>query len=108
MAALWSAEVRHVLRLRTATFTALCPDEPTALAAWLAGEPPSPGVTSSLVLLDPLVPFGSRRRTIASLADVGKVDTRHRGYAEAAEARRRTSASDVSPSSRRTGGRWPT
>ena len=92
MAGLWSAEVLHVLRLRSATFTALCPDGPQALEAWLAGARPKPGVTSSLVLLDPLVPFGSRRRTIASWADLPKLDPRHRGYAEAAEALRRAAA----------------
>jgi hypothetical protein len=92
MACLWSSEVLHVLRLRAATFSALCPDEPGALEAWLAGAGPEPGVTSSLVILDPCVPFGSRRRTIASLADVARVEPRHRGYAQAAEALRRASA----------------
>ena len=89
MACLWSAEVLHVLRLRRATFEALCPDPPDQLAAWLAGAVPQRGVTSSLVALDPLVPFGSRRRTITSLADVTHLDPRYRGYAEAAEALRR-------------------
>ena len=67
MACLWSSEVLHAIRLRRATFDALCPDPPDALHAWLRGEPPAPGVTSTLVVLDPLVPFGSRRRTIAAV-----------------------------------------
>ncbi len=89
MACLWSAEVIHTLRLRTATFTALCPDTPERLAAWLGGERPAGGVTSSLVLLDPLVPFGSRKRTFAGLADLSRLDPRHGGYAQAAAALRR-------------------
>ena len=89
MACLWSAEVLHVLRMRSATFGALCPHSPEGLQAWLAGAAPEPGVTSSLVVLDPLVAFGSRRRTVAALADVPRLDPRYRGYAEAAEALRR-------------------
>lgn len=92
MACLWSAEVLHALRLRAATFGALCPDGPEVLEAWLAGEAPRPGVTSALVLLYPAVPLGSRRRTIASLADVARLDARHRDYAGAAEALRAASA----------------
>jgi transcriptional regulator with XRE-family HTH domain len=89
MACLWSAEVIHTLRLRQATFGALCPDPPDAFAAWLGHRAPPPGTTSTLVLLDPLVPFGSRRRTIGPLADIGHLDPRYRGYAAAADALRR-------------------
>ncbi|MHB8958814.1 MAG: helix-turn-helix domain-containing protein [Candidatus Limnocylindrales bacterium] len=89
MACLWSAEVLHVLRLRSASFAALCPDPPDQLEAWLRGEEPTAGVTSSLVVLDPLVPFGSRKRSIAALVDVPRLESRYRGYAEAAEALRR-------------------
>lgn len=89
MACLWSAEVLHVLRLRSATFAALCPDPPDGLSAWLRREMPAAGVTSSLVVLDPLVASGSRRRSIASQAEVPRLDPRHRGYADAAEALRR-------------------
>ena len=38
MACLWSSEILHVLRLRRASFAALCPDRPDAFSAWLAGE----------------------------------------------------------------------
>jgi transcriptional regulator with XRE-family HTH domain len=89
MACLWSSEVLHVIRLRPATFEAICPDPTTALDAWLQDSPPAPGVTSSLVLLDPAVPFGSRRRTIAGLGDAERVDPRFRGYGDAAEGLRR-------------------
>jgi transcriptional regulator with XRE-family HTH domain len=90
MACLWSSEVLHTIRLRRASFAALCPDPPDALEAWLRGEPPAAGVSSCLVVLDPLVPFGSRRRTIAAVEEPPRLDPRHRGYADAAEALRRT------------------
>ncbi len=89
MACLWSSEVLHAIRLRRASFAALCPDPPDALGAWLRGEPPAAGVSSSLVVLDPLVPFGSRRRTIAAVEESPPLAPRHRGYADAAEALRR-------------------
>jgi transcriptional regulator with XRE-family HTH domain len=37
MACLWSAEVLHVLRLRRASFEALCPDPPDCWEAWVTG-----------------------------------------------------------------------
>ena len=89
MACLWSSEVLHAIRLRRASFSALCPDPPDALHSWLRGEPPAAGVSSSLVVLDPLVPFGSRCRTIASVMESSRLDPRHRGYADAAEGLRR-------------------
>ena len=89
MACLWSSEVLHAIRLRRASFAALCPNPPDAFLAWLRGEPPSPGVGSSLVVLDPLVTFGSRRRTIAAIEEPPRLEPRHRDYADAAEALRR-------------------
>ena len=89
MACLWSSEVLHTIRLRRASFAALCTDPTDALWAWLHREPPAEGVTSTLVVLDPLVPFGSRRRTIAPVAEPARLDPRWRGYADAAEALRR-------------------
>jgi hypothetical protein len=89
MACLWSAEVLHAIRLRRATFAALCPDPPDAFEAWLRGDEPSEGVASTLVVLDPLVPFGSRRRTVAAATEPPVLDPRYRGYADAAEALRR-------------------
>jgi transcriptional regulator with XRE-family HTH domain len=50
---LWSAEVIHTLRLRSATFGVLCPDTDERLHTWLSGVPPMTGSSSSLVLLDP-------------------------------------------------------
>ena len=91
MACLWSSEVLHVLRLRSATFEALCPDSIDGLNAWLSGARPAPGVTSTLILLDPGVAFGSRRRSVAGLDDVPRAEPRYRGYADAADALRRIS-----------------
>jgi hypothetical protein len=91
MACAWSAEVLHVLRLRRASFNALCPDPQDALEAWLSGATPGEGVTSTLVLLDPLVPFGSRRRTILPMVEPPLIRPRHRGYADIADALRRAS-----------------
>jgi transcriptional regulator with XRE-family HTH domain len=88
MACLWSSEVLHAIRLRRASFAALCPNPPDALQDWLRGEPPAAGVSSCLVVLDPLVPFGSRRRTIAAVEEPPRLDPRHRGYADAADALR--------------------
>jgi transcriptional regulator with XRE-family HTH domain len=89
MAGLWSSEVVHAIRLRRASFAALCPDPPDALRAWLDGEEPPPGPTSTLVVLDPAVPFGSRRRTIAPVTEPPILDPRYRGYSDAAATLRR-------------------
>lgn len=92
MACLWSAEVLHAIRLRTATFAAICPDDPEQLGAWLAGDRPSPGATSSLILLDPALAQGSRRQATVGLAGIAGVKPRHRDYADAAMALRRAAA----------------
>lgn len=89
MACLWSAEMLHTLRVRSATFEALCPDPPDALEAWLRGEAPPEGVASTLVVLDPLVPIGSRRRTIVAVVPHRRLDPRFHDYADAASALRR-------------------
>lgn len=89
MACLWSSEVIHVMRLRRASFDALCPDAIDAFEAWLAGDRPSrPGVTSTLVLLDPATLPSSRARAFVGLAELTRVKPRHRGYSDAAESLR--------------------
>ena len=88
MACLWSSEVLHAVGLRRASFAALCPDPVDAFAAWLAGTPPEPSTTSTLTLLDPAVPFGSRRRTLVPFAEPPPIEPRYRGYADAADALR--------------------
>jgi transcriptional regulator with XRE-family HTH domain len=82
IAALWSSEVLHALRLRTESFRALCPDGPEALAAWWSGNPPAQGTTSTLIVLDPMA--SGRQRTFISLDDARTARPRYVGYAEAA------------------------
>lgn len=90
MVGLWSAEVLHTLRIRTASFQSVCPDPPEAFAAWWAGQPPEHGRASTLVILDPdprvQAAGRSRRRRFVGLADALRVDPRYRGYADAANA----------------------
>ncbi len=88
MACLWSSEVLHAIRLRRATFEALCPDPVESLEAWLAGDRPGVGVTSALAIVDPAAALGTRRRTIVGIAEVDRAVPRYRGYADAAEALR--------------------
>lgn len=88
MVVLWSAEVLHVLRLREATFRALCPDGMAPFAAWWAGTPPGAGAeTSSLVVLDPIE--RPRARRFIDLATALRAEPRYRGYADAATALQR-------------------
>ena len=81
--ALWSAEVLHSLRLRTASFRAIAPDDPAPLITWLTGGIPGAGVTSTFVVLDPVE--GPRRRRWIGLEHALRAEPRYRGYAEAAQ-----------------------
>jgi transcriptional regulator with XRE-family HTH domain len=80
IAALWSSEVLHAIRLRPESFRSLCPDGPDAFAAWWARRPPSSGTTSTLVIIDPLA--AGRQRPFIGLDEVGLARPRYRGYAE--------------------------
>jgi DNA-binding XRE family transcriptional regulator len=83
VAALWSAEVIHTIRLRAATFRSLCPDPPTALEAWWSGQPPARGATSTFVLLDPTA--SRRQRVWLDLEGaISRAHPRFRDYADAA------------------------
>jgi transcriptional regulator with XRE-family HTH domain len=83
LAALWSAEVLHALRLRTQSFLSICPDEPSGFEAWWAGDPPKAGRTSAIVVLDPLA--AGRQRIFVGLSDALQVRARHHGYADIAQ-----------------------
>jgi transcriptional regulator with XRE-family HTH domain len=85
LVALWSAEVLHVLRLRTQSFAAVCPDRSDGFAAWWAGAPPSDGVTSTLIVLDPGA--SGRQRVWVDLPAALLARPRYRGYADAASLR---------------------
>jgi transcriptional regulator with XRE-family HTH domain len=82
IAAAWTAEVLHALRLRRATFGALCPDSSEALVAWWSATPPPHTRTSSLIVLDPLA--SGRQRRFIGLEDALRAHPRHRGYADLA------------------------
>jgi hypothetical protein len=79
---LWSSEVLHVLRLRSESFRALCPDALDSFSSWWSGSPPSSGTTSTLVVLDPL--SAGRQRPFVGLDQALVVRSRHRGYADVA------------------------
>jgi transcriptional regulator with XRE-family HTH domain len=83
IAGLWSAEVLHVLRLRTESFRALCPNSLEPFASWWAGQPPGNGSISTFIVLDPLAT--GRRRPFIGLEDALAVRPRYRGYADAAD-----------------------
>ena len=85
IAALWSAEVLHAVRMRRESFRALCPDPADPFAAWWEGRPPLAGRTSSLVVIDPLA--RGRQRPFIGLDDVlAGARPRYRDYAEVAAA----------------------
>jgi transcriptional regulator with XRE-family HTH domain len=85
IAALWSAEVLHALRLRPQSFRTLCPDPADAFAAWWAGKPPTDGKHTTLVMLDPLA-RGRQRPFVTLDAALNGVRPRHRGYVNVVEA----------------------
>jgi transcriptional regulator with XRE-family HTH domain len=82
IAALWTSEVLHALRLRPESFRSLCPDRADAFVAWWMGQPPTLGLISAMVVLDPLA--SGRQRTFVGLDEALSIRARHRGYAEAA------------------------
>lgn len=84
IAALWSSEAIHALRLHPATFAAVCPDPPDAFESWWRGGALAPrsGVSSTLVL-DPAAPT-ARHRSWTPLTTATR--PRYRGYADAAAA----------------------
>ncbi len=87
VAALWSSEILHDLRIHPASFRAVCPDPPDDFAAWWSGAlPRAAGVTSSLVLFDPIGGGRSDRRRFVGLDQAGPIRGRYRGYADALEA----------------------
>ena len=81
---LWSSEVMHSVRLRSATFRALCPDGADRVTAWLSGRPPAAVRSSSLVLLDPTA-RGGRHALIGLDRVLAGARPRVRDYRDAAE-----------------------
>jgi transcriptional regulator with XRE-family HTH domain len=83
IAALWSSEVLHVLRMRSETIRAVCPDSGIAFAGWWEGAPPAAGRHSELVVIDPLAT--SRQRPFVGLERALTARPRFRDYREAAQ-----------------------
>jgi transcriptional regulator with XRE-family HTH domain len=82
IAALWSAEVLHALRLRSESFRALCPDSPDGIGSWWNGRPVASGKRTELVVIDPLA--RGRQREWIGLGEALTTRPRHRGYADVA------------------------
>lgn len=82
IAALWSSEVVHALWMRTESFRSLCPAGTEALDGWWRGDAPASGITSALVVLDPLAT--TRQRPFIGLEEALVARPRHGGYAEVA------------------------
>jgi transcriptional regulator with XRE-family HTH domain len=94
MVALWSSEILHDLRLHPSSFRAVCPGLVDPFATWWRGAlPPVGGVTSSMVLFDPIGGGRSDRRRFVGLDQAGTVRGRYRGYADALEAIRAVAGS---------------
>jgi transcriptional regulator with XRE-family HTH domain len=86
--ALWSTEVLHTIRMRPASFRAVCPDSDAAFEAWWSGSLPVPGrATSAFILFDPISSAGARRRQFIPLEQALHASTRprYRGYAHASD-----------------------
>jgi transcriptional regulator with XRE-family HTH domain len=82
IAALWSSEVLHALRLRTNSFKALCPDPAETFSRWWSAQPPKVGAFSTLVVVDPRAV--GRSRPWIGLDEALAARPRYRGYADAA------------------------
>jgi len=77
----WTAECLHVARLREATIRSLGPDRPDAFARWWdGGRPEAAGVTSTVVVFDPVE--RPRATSWTSLDVVAPLRPRHRDYAD--------------------------
>jgi hypothetical protein len=74
--------VLHLIRLRTESFRALCPDATAAFEAWWSGRLPEPGSHSVLIVLDLLA--SGRQRQFIPLDAALDARPRYRGYADAA------------------------
>jgi len=83
IAGLWSAEVIHSVRMRRASFQAICPDPPWEFESWWRGGRPDERRTSSFILFDPFA-TGRQARWTDLTTTLTSARPRVRGYAEAA------------------------
>jgi hypothetical protein len=87
MAALWSSEATHQIRLHSSSFRSVCPDPAEAFCGWWNGNPPPTGRSSALVLFDPAAPGHGGKFRLAAL-ELDHVRPRHHDYAAALAALR--------------------
>jgi len=80
---LWTSEVLHSVRMHPSSFRAVCPDGSVAFDAWIAGAPIPPGVTTTILLFDPVPGTRSDRRRWVDPDGTARVRPRYAGYAEA-------------------------
>jgi transcriptional regulator with XRE-family HTH domain len=85
IAALWSAEALHTLRLHEASFASVCPDPVDVFEAWWRGEPPETGRYSVLVVFDPAEGRRCDRRRWVAGNEIERVRPRYRDYADAVD-----------------------
>jgi transcriptional regulator with XRE-family HTH domain len=85
IAALWSAEVLHALRIHAASFASVCPDPAAAFDSWWSGASPATGRATSLVILDPGEPRRRDPRPWRPMAEAAQLRPRYRDYADAVE-----------------------
>ena len=78
--ALWSSELLHLVRLRQATFRAMCPAPIDGFVAWRTNAPNHAGTTSTFVLFDPVA--RPRSRPFGDFEAALRVDARYRAYAD--------------------------
>ncbi|HEX7491514.1 MAG TPA: hypothetical protein VF337_07400 [Candidatus Limnocylindrales bacterium] len=85
VAALWSAEVLHAIRIHKASFASVCPDPADAFEAWWRATPPGTGLHRILILFDPAEGRRSDRRRWLSLHELESARPRYLDYADAVD-----------------------
>jgi len=85
LAALWSGEALHSIRLHRASFESVCPDGIEAFEGWWYGEPPAIGNRAVLIAFDPARGGHRDRRCWRSSGDLVSIRPRYRDYSDAVE-----------------------
>lgn len=97
IAALWSSEFLHALRLRTSSFRGLCPDGSAAFDDWWRGVRANTGKSSTLVVLDPAAT--GKQRAFVDLDGSLTARPRYRGYSDAVTTLARSGSTSAASSS---------
>ena len=78
IAAIWSAETLHTIRMHQASFASVCPDPTSAFDGWWREVPPETGRHSILVVFDPAEGRRSDRRRRLGLCELERLRARSR------------------------------